>query len=306
MKISQLSLSTLSPPLLPPPSSAPPQLRRPVFSRCSAGARAAPPSSAAKKRQVVVTRERGKNGKLINSLAKHGINCLELPLIQHTHLPGLEKLSSVLRDAAFDWIIITSHEAGLVFLDAWNISSWTRPNFDSLELLELQRLKLLWWEPVLQAYLRKLHSRQSMLLLHRQKAKTKTLMCKLFSATGKVLALELPKEGDKRCTVLYPASAKAGSEIEEGLSKRGFEVTRLNTYTTVPVSHVDQMVFEQALSAPVIAVASPSALRAWFNLISESEHWGNSVACIGETTASAANRLGLRNVYYPSNPGLEG
>lgn len=29
--------------------------------------------------------------------AKHGVNCLELPLIQHRHLPDLERLSSVLR-----------------------------------------------------------------------------------------------------------------------------------------------------------------------------------------------------------------
>lgn len=44
---------------------------------------------------------------------------------------------------------------------------------------------------------------------------------------------------------------------------------------------------------------------AWVNLISD-EHWGNSVACIGGTTASAAKRLGLRNVYFPENPGLDG
>lgn len=110
----------------------------------------------------------------------------------------------------------------------------------------------------------------------------------------------------RKCTVLYPASLKASNEIEEGLSRRGFEVTRLNTYTTVPVPHVDLTVLEQALSAPVVAVASPSAIRAWVNLTSESEHWDNAVACIGETTALAAKRLGLRRVYHPTNPGLEG
>lgn len=83
---------------------------------------------------------------------------------------------------------------------------------------------------------------------------------------------------------------------EEGLSARGFEVTRLNTYNTVsppplprpvqdlgavyftrfrvdltaacpsssvqvPVSGVDQGILEEAASAPVLAVASPSAVR---------------------------------------------
>lgn len=34
-----------------------------------------------------------------------------------------------------------------------------------------------------------------------------------FSATGKVLASELPKNSSTKCTVLYPASAKASNEI---------------------------------------------------------------------------------------------
>ncbi|KAH0696315.1 hypothetical protein KY289_013797 [Solanum tuberosum] len=124
-------------------------------------------------------------------------------------------------------------------------------------------------------------------------------------ATGKVLALELPKNGNDKCTVLYPASAKASTDIEEGLSGRGFEVTRLNTYTTAPVNHVDQYLLELALSAPVVAVASSSALRVWANLTA-SRQWDNAVACIGETTASAAKKLGFRNIYYPTSPGLEG
>lgn len=41
------------------------------------------------------------------------------------------------------------------------------------------------------------------------------LLGKLFlpAATGKVLASELPKNGNEKCTVLYPASAKASNEI---------------------------------------------------------------------------------------------
>lgn len=40
-----------------------------------------------------------------------------------------------------------------------------------------------------------------------------TSLVHCFSATGKVLALELPNNGNKKCTVLYPASAKASNEI---------------------------------------------------------------------------------------------
>uniref|UniRef100_M1CYW4 Methylcobalamin:com methyltransferase n=1 Tax=Solanum tuberosum TaxID=4113 RepID=M1CYW4_SOLTU len=39
----------------------------------------------------------------------------------------------------------------------------------------------------------------------------------LLPATGKVLALELPKNGNDKCTVLYPASAKASTDIEISL-----------------------------------------------------------------------------------------
>ncbi|ONI33686.1 hypothetical protein PRUPE_1G440800 [Prunus persica] len=234
--------------------------------------------------KVVVTRERGKNGKLISSLAKQGISCLELPLIQHTRGPDLDKLPTVLSDTTFDWIVITSPEAGSVFLEAWKAAG--TPNV-KVGVVGAGTASI--FEEVIQS------SKQSL-----------NVAFVPSKATGKVLASELPKNGNKKCTVLYPASAKASNEIEEGLSNRGFEVTRLNTYTTAPVHNVDQMVLKLALSAPVIAVASPSAIRAWVNLISELEQWNNSVACIGETTAKAAKKLGLRNVYYPADPGLEG
>lgn len=210
---------------------------------------------------------------------------MELPLIQHQQLSDMDRLSSLLRaEAYFDWIVITSPEAGLVFLDAWKaagnpgvkvavVGAGTASTFEGIS------------EPIKQ-YLE--------------------VAFQPSKATGKILASELPNCGNGRCTVLYPASAKASNEIEEGLLKRGFEVTRLNTYTTAPVNQVDQKVLNQALAAPVVAVASPSAVRAWVNLIPEFERWKNSVACIGETTASAARRLGLTNVYYPTYPGLDG
>ncbi|XP_042045890.1 uroporphyrinogen-III synthase, chloroplastic-like [Salvia splendens] len=234
--------------------------------------------------KVVVTRERGKNGGLIDALANRGINCLELPLVQHTQLPGFDKLSSLLRSNSFDWIIITSPEAGTVFLDAWTAAG--TPNV---------RVGVV--------------GAGTSSVFGKIGPSLKEILNVAFvpsKAIGKVLAAELPKLRNARCTVLYPASAKASNEIEEGLAKRGFEVMRLNTYTTEPVSNVDQMVFDQALVTPVIAVASPSALRAWVSLIPEEQQWDNAVACIGETTALVAKKLGMKNIFFPSNPGIEG
>ncbi|KAL5777843.1 hypothetical protein ACOSP7_010769 [Xanthoceras sorbifolium] len=276
-----VSLSSISPPFPVPATviSSRPRLHRRLILQLKK-VRASTSDSNPK---VVVTRERGKNGKLINALAKHGVNCLELPLIQHAQGPDLDKLPSILSDTAFDWIVITSPEAGSVFLEAWKAAG--SPNV-RVSVVGAGTASI--FQEVM-----------------RSSKHAFDLAFTPSKATGKVLASELPKNNMK-CTVLYPASMKASNEIEEGLFNRGFEVMRLNTYTTVPVHHVDQMVLKQALSAPVVAVASPSAVRAWVNLISESEQWSNSVACIGETTASAAKNLGLRNVYYPTHPGLEG
>ncbi|KAL7155124.1 hypothetical protein ABFS83_03G053400 [Erythranthe nasuta] len=242
------------------------------------------PSPSSSNPKVVVTRERGKNGKLIDALASRGITSLELPLIQHTRLPDSDKLSSVLRSTSFDWIIITSPEAGVVFLDAWKAAGTPKVRVGVV-------------------------GAGTASVFEKIQPPSKHSLDVAFSpskAIGKVLAAELPNDGNGRCTALYPASAKAGHEIEEGLAKRGFEVTRLNTYTTEPVINVDEMILEQALSAAVIAVASPSAIRAWISLIPETRQWDNAVACIGETTAVSAKKQGLRNVYYPENPGIEG
>ncbi|XP_050363017.1 uroporphyrinogen-III synthase, chloroplastic [Argentina anserina] len=271
------------------PSSSCPLFHRRIFlpsvyASTSSSSSSSSSDSISAAPKVVVTRERGKNAKLITSLAKKEISCLELPLIQHTPGPDRDRLSTVLTDTEFDWIIITSPEAGAVFLESWKAAG--TPN---VKVGVVGAGTATVFEEVLQS------SKKSL-----------SLAFVPSKATGKVLASELPKNQKDKCTVLYPASAKAGNDIEEGLSNRGFEVTRLNTYTTGPVNHVDQMVLEQALSAPVVAVASPSAVRAWVNLISESKEWNYSVACIGETTAKAAKRLGLRNVYYPVQPGLEG
>ncbi|EOA31131.1 hypothetical protein CARUB_v10014293mg [Capsella rubella] len=272
-----LSLLSLQPPLSSS-SSFRSLIRNPIC-HCHSSS-----SSSSSIPQVVLTRERGKNNQIIKALEKHGISSLELPLIKHALGPDFDRLASVLTDKSFDWIIITSPEAGSVFLEAWKAASSPKVQIGVVGA------------GTARVFEEAMQSAQG--LLHVAFTPSK--------ATGKVLASELPKKVGKRSSVLYPASLKAGNDIEEGLSKRGFEVVRLNTYTTVPVQNVDYVLLQQALSAPVLSVASPSAVRAWLNLIQNEEQWSKFAACIGETTASAARRLGLKNVYYPEKPGLEG
>ncbi|KAL6867255.1 hypothetical protein ACP4OV_015279 [Aristida adscensionis] len=234
---------------------------------------------------VVVTRERGKNADLIAALEKHNVHSLELPLIKHVEGPDTERLSDVLCNQKFDWITITSPEAAAVFLQGWKAAGCPKVR---VAVVGSGTARVLY--DVSQSDNRSLE-----------------IAFSPSKAMGKVLALELPRDSDNTCKVLYPSSAKAGREIQDGLSDRGFEVTRLNTYTTwlVPVQDVEPLTLKLALSAPVVAVASPSALKAWLNLVS-ADNWNNSIACIGETTASAAKKLGLKSIYYPASPGLEG
>lgn len=49
--------------------------------------------------------------------------------------------------------------------------------------------------------------------------------------------------------------------MQTGLSQRGFEVVRLNTYDTRPVSQVEDSKLHEACQADVVAFASPSAVK---------------------------------------------
>ncbi|MCO5586641.1 hypothetical protein L7F22_040582 [Adiantum nelumboides] len=124
-------------------------------------------------------------------------------------------------------------------------------------------------------------------------------------ANAKNLAEELPKLSSGGGKVLYPASAKASHELEMGLSARGFDVVRLNTYSTETVKSIDPSILTLAVSASVVALASPSAVRAWVDVVDLST-WLGSAACIGQTSAVAAQKAGLKRVFYPPSPGIDG
>ena len=65
------------------------------------------------------------------------------------------------------------------------------------------------------------------------------------------------------CETPEPAECCAdhAAHLQTGLRNRGFEVIRLNTYDTQPVSHVEESLLQQACHATVVAFASPSAVK---------------------------------------------
>lgn len=49
--------------------------------------------------------------------------------------------------------------------------------------------------------------------------------------------------------------------LQSGLERRGFQVMRLNTYDTVPVTTLDGAALAAAKRAAVVTVGSPSAIK---------------------------------------------
>ncbi|EFN56503.1 hypothetical protein CHLNCDRAFT_34953 [Chlorella variabilis] len=233
--------------------------------------------------QVVLTREQGKNGKLRRVLEGRGIACLELPMVETAAGPDRHLLPKVLAEQAahFDWVCITSPEAASVFLEGWRAAG--RP-------------------PVRLAVVGEGTGR-----VFEAAAADGAPQPEFVPsvANAEHFGPELPflEGGTKR--VLYPASNKASSELQSGLAARGFDVVRLNTYDTVPVTRLDERQLAAARRAAVVTVGSPSAIKAWVQIVGEEATHGMSIACIGSTSARAAEKLGLQAVKYPEQPGVD-
>ena len=218
---------------------------------------------------VALTRELGKNGKLQKILKQRGVECRELPCITFENLGA--PLAAALKDE-WEYVVVTSPEAASVFSEGWAAAGKPDLSIACVGAGTKQALVELGLEPVFVP----------------------------SKATGKVLAQELP--GPAGCgRVLYPASAKAAKHVEDGLSARGFEVVRLNTYDTVSASWTDEQ-RQLGQDATVVALASPSATQIWAERLG-TQH---AAACIGETSAQACREAGFSQVFFPESPGLEG
>ena len=64
-------------------------------------------------------------------------------------------------------------------------------------------------------------------------------------------------------------------------------MTRLDTYDTLPVQQLDPGALAQAKQAAVIAIASPSAIKAWVGFVGEEHASSMATACIGALHALA-------------------
>lgn len=117
-----------------------------------------------------------------------------------------------------------------------------------------------------------------------------------------------PTDANAPTRVLYPASRRAATTLQDGLAKRGFQVVRLNTYDTVPVTDVAEDDLLEAMRCEVVCIASPSALKAWVDLVGFEAANAQVLACIGSTSGKAAIELGFARdrVFWDPAPGMDG
>jgi uroporphyrinogen-III synthase len=235
---------------------------------------------------IALTREEGKNDKIQQALATafladtdapSAYRTVELSCIAHADGPDLAVLAEHLSEE-WSYIIVTSPEAAKVLAGAWEGVRCPRPPVAAVGQAT---------EQVLQHY--------------------GIDVCFTPSkATAKVLAVELPaatEGGGGR--VLYPASAKAKATLGQGLTARGFDVVRLDTYDTVTARWTATQQ-DTAVKCRVACFASPSSVHGW--LQNSDSNVDVLAACIGETSAQACREQGWpeERIFYPDQPGIAG
>jgi len=234
--------------------------------------------------KVALTREEGKNEKLLQALKRRrnrSIEPIELPCIAHADGPDYGSLPAALAENRWDYVTVTSPEAARVLASAWKPDEMTSHPVPSVAAVGKATEAVLVENGIPVDF------------------------CP-SKATAKVLLKELPLKGSNGTKVLYPASKRAQLTLEEGLRERGFDVTRLNTYDTVTATW-DDAAKEAASQCRIACFASPSAIQGWLQNTNDNNR-DVLAACIGETSAEACRKHGWSSdrIFYPDKPGIEG
>ncbi|KAL3939875.1 MAG: hypothetical protein SGBAC_005479 [Bacillariaceae sp.] len=238
-------------------------------------------NAASARTVVAVTREDGKNSKLLKTIRGDPelgstTDLLDLPCIEHSYGADIDILAPTLKSKDWDYVAVTSPEAAKVLASAWDS---VRDN--PLPVVAVGAAT----EKTLEGF--------------------EIAVCFTPSkATAETLAEELELKGTST-SLLYPASARAKKTLQNGLETRGVEVTRLNTYDTVTAKWSE----EQKVASEEVQIAcfaSPSSIKGW--LQNTNENKDVIAACIGETSASACRSHGWdeSKIFCPKKPGIDG
>ena len=237
---------------------------------------------------VVLTRASGKNGRLGAILERFGIRCTRFPCVRRQRLPGgAASLRSALMDGkGWDAVVVTSPAAASELAEAAasnRLGPGSKMRVGMVGAVGTTTARAC--EPL---------------------AAGRSVFVPSV-ARAEALARELPLAAtpDRAPRVLFPASALASGDVESGFASRGCDVRRIDVYTTVPTTRrwAHPLAPQPSCDTLVVALASPSAVRAWVSLGGQVR--GATAACIGRTTANACEGLGFARVCYPDKPGLD-
>mmetsp|Transcript_8338 Transcript_8338/g.34332 ORF Transcript_8338/g.34332 Transcript_8338/m.34332 type:complete len:356 (-) Transcript_8338:1034-2101(-) len=254
---------------------------------------------------VALTREAGKNdalrSRLVEAIGADGVAVVEVPCVaQVRDADGERALDAALRDHSWAWIVVTSPEAAKILGDA---IARTTPTTESrpLQIATVGGATAAALGPGLVS------------AFSPSKSTAATLAAELPFGTAE----DAPEEDSSR-KVLFPTSKLAAATLEDGLRARGFAVSRVEPYTTLPAEWSDADA-ATARAADVVAFGSPSAVDVWADRLLVSERGTSPLSttgspprvvracCIGKTTGVACERRGFDPpATWPEKPGLAG
>lgn len=222
-------------------------------------------------RRVVVTRAAEQADDLAHLLSEAGYQPVVVPLIDIVdHPAGLQQLHAA-KPETFDWLVVTSPNGATSYGRLHTRRRATR--VAAIGSRTAAALETVTGAPV-------------------------DLVPAVQSAEG--LLAEFP-DGDG--SVLVVQAVDAATELVDGLRQRGYTVTAVSPYRSVP-ARPSAGVQLSALSADAVLFASGSAARGW------SEVFGTStppvVIAIGDRTAAAARACGLEVTAVAADHSLAG
>ncbi len=214
--------------------------------------------------KVALTRELGKNEKLKLLLDKD-VETIELPCIMFGDGSDLIRLEAEIK--LHDIIVITSPQSAKIFINKW--IEIGKPNNIKVVTVGKGTSK-----PLLDAGI--------------------NVVFEPSDSTAVTLAKELPLNLGN--SVLYPTSNLADNKLQEGLEARGFMVTRIETYATIPSIWDDNELFQAKNEIDIVAFGSPSAVRVWAARCGIDY----TAVVIGPTSEKEALKHGFQRVVAPS------
>ncbi|MGD0378627.1 MAG: uroporphyrinogen-III C-methyltransferase [Acidimicrobiales bacterium] len=223
--------------------------------------------------QVVVTRARRQAAALESALAAAGAEVIELPVIAVADPPdgGAAMRAEAARVETYDWVVFTSSNAVERFVELLRDG----------RALGGARLAVV--GGVTARALATYHLAAD-------------LVPEEETAEGLVAAMPGAAPGASGSRrVLFPRAVGAGPVVAAGLRDKGWEVTEVDAYRTVPAGPAEGIGADEldaASRADVITFTSPSTVHCYAQLAGARRAPG-VVACIGPVTAEAARGAGF-------------